>query len=153
LAAAAVAGLDPAHVGEALKAGESVHINVNGTEHSLVEEDLLVALQPLDGYQLEREGSHAVALDLSLDEGLLLEGLAREIVHAVQAERKNSGLEVEDRINLSLGGDDRLMQAATDHREWIAGEVLALDVQIGSDAGKTEVTVDSLALRIGVERA
>jgi isoleucyl-tRNA synthetase len=153
LAAAAVVGLDPAHVGEALKAGESVHINVNGTEHSLVEEDLLVALQPLDGYQLEREGSHAVALDLSLDEGLVLEGLAREIVHAVQAERKNSGLEVEDRINLSLGGDERLMQAASDHKDWIAGEVLALDLQIGSDACKTEVTVDSLVLKIGVERA
>ena len=150
-AAAAVAGLDPAHVGEALKAGEKVHINVGGTEHSLGEEDLLVAMQPLDGYQLEREGSHAVALDLNLDEDLLLEGLAREVVHAVQAARKNAGLEVEDRIVLQLGGDERVQQAIDAHREWIAAEVLATSLT-AAEAGE-EVTVDGHALLIGLSKA
>jgi isoleucyl-tRNA synthetase len=150
-AAAAVAGLDPAHVGEALKAGESVHINVGGTEHSLSEEDFLVAMQPLDGYQLEREGSHAVALDLNLDEGLLLEGLAREVVHAVQAARKNAGLEVEDRIALELGGDARVLQAVDAHGEWIAAEVLAISV--GRTEAGDQVTVDGHDLRIGLAKA
>jgi isoleucyl-tRNA synthetase len=150
-AAAAVAGLDPAHVGEALKAGESVHINVGGTEHSLSEEDFLVALQPLDGYQLEREGSHAVALDLNLDEGLLLEGLAREVVHAVQSARKNAGLEVEDRIALELGGDDRVLEAIDAHSDWIAAEVLATSMG-RTDAGDL-VTVDGHDLRIGLTKA
>ena len=60
----------------------------------------MLAMQPLDGYQLEREGSHAVALELELDEELRREGLAREIVHAVQNARKGAGLQVEDRIAL-----------------------------------------------------
>ena len=51
-------------------------------------DDLTLALQPLEGYQLEREGSHAVALELELDDELRREGLAREIVHAVQNARK-----------------------------------------------------------------
>ena len=68
--------------------------------------------QPLDGYQLEREGSHAVALELAIDEGLRREGLAREIVHAVQDARKDAGLDVEDRIALTLGGDAGLLDAA-----------------------------------------
>ena len=44
-------------------------------------------MKPLEGYQLEREGSHAVALDLALDDELRREGLAREVVHAVQSAR------------------------------------------------------------------
>ena len=65
-------------------------------------------MQPLDGYQLEREGSHAVALDLHLDDELRRRGLAREVIHAVQNARKGAGLAVEDRIALTLGGDAEL---------------------------------------------
>ena len=67
-------------------------INVDGHDHELGPDDLTLAMQPLDGYQLEREGSHAVALELELDEELRREGLAREVVHAVQNARKAAGL-------------------------------------------------------------
>ncbi len=50
-----------------------------------------------EGYSVEREGAHAVALDLAIDEDLREEGYAREIVHAVQNARKSAGLQVEDR--------------------------------------------------------
>jgi isoleucyl-tRNA synthetase len=48
-------------------------------------------LQPLEGYQVERAGTHAVALNLELDESLVREGWAREVVHAVQNARKAAG--------------------------------------------------------------
>jgi isoleucyl-tRNA synthetase len=152
LAAAAVEGLDPGHVGDALRAGTSVHINVGGTEHALGADDLLVAMKPLDGYQLEHQGSHAVALELALDDELIREGLAREIVHAVQAARKEAGLDVEDRIALKLGGDDRLMQAALLHQDWIATEVLAVSFEAGADSGN-ELTLDGLRLLVEVQKA
>ena len=57
-------------------------------------------MQPLEGYQVERAGSHAVALELELDDALRREGLAREIVHAIQNARKAAGLDVSDRIAL-----------------------------------------------------
>ena len=76
-------------------------------------------MQPLEGYQLEREGSHAVALELALDDELRREGLAREVVHAVQGARKAAGLAVEDRIALALGGDDELLDAARAHEAYV----------------------------------
>ena len=76
-------------------------------------------MSPLEGYQLEREGSHAVALELALDDDLRREGLAREVVHAVQNARKAAGLAVEDRIALTLGGDAELLDAARAHEPYL----------------------------------
>ena len=87
----AVAALDPAHVAAALREGREIGISLDGHDHTLGPSDLQLAMQPLDGYQLEREGSHAVALDLALDDELRREGLAREIVHAVQSARAARG--------------------------------------------------------------
>ena len=89
-----------------------------------------VVLQPLEGYQVERSGTHAVALNLELDDELRREGLAREVVHAVQAARKNAGLDVEDRIALTLGGDEELLAAARAHEDYVAGETLATSVEL-----------------------
>ena len=82
--------------------------------------DLLVTMKPLEGYQVEREGSHAVALELEIDDELRVEGWAREIVHAVQTARRDAGLEVSDRIVLTLDGDQALLDAARAHQEYIA---------------------------------
>jgi hypothetical protein len=76
-----------------------------------------------------------VALDLNLDEELRREGLAREIVHAVQNARKDAGLQVEDRISLALGGDGALLEAAEAHRDYIAGETLAVQLTIAPGPG------------------
>jgi isoleucyl-tRNA synthetase len=133
--AAAVAALDAAHVAETIAAGGEVGINVEGDEHTLGPDDLTLALQPLDGYEVEAEAGHAVALQLELDEELRREGLAREIVHAVQIARKEAGLEITDRIELGLGGDEELLEAARAHRDYLAGEVLATSVDYGAGGG------------------
>ena len=62
--AAAVAGLDAARAARTLREGGQVHINVDGKEHALGADDVQLVLQPLEGYQVERSGTHAVALDL-----------------------------------------------------------------------------------------
>ena len=82
-------------------------VSVAGDDHELSAEDLTLALAPLEGYGLEREGSHAVALELALDDELVRAGRAREIVHAVQQRRRDGGLEITDRIALVLGGNER----------------------------------------------
>ena len=126
--AAAVEALDAAHVAAVLAEGGEVGISIDGDDHTLGPEDLTLALQPLDGYEVEAEAGHAVALQLELDEELRREGLAREIVHAVQNARKEAGLEITDRIELSLGGDEELLAAAREHEAYLAGEVLATSV-------------------------
>ncbi len=149
--AAAVASLDPDHVAAALRDGGRVGISVDGHDHELGADDLMLAMQPLEGYQLEREGSHAVALELELDEDLRREGLAREIVHAVQAARKAAGLQVEDRIELRLGGDEELLAAAREHEAYIARETLAVAIAYDG-AGEPTVTIEGRPLAIGVAR-
>ena len=153
-AAAAVAGLAGGHVAAALRDGRSVGINVAGTDYELGADDLLVSMKPLAGYQVEREGSHAVALELQIDEDLRVEGWAREIVHGVQAARRAVGLDISDRIVLTFDGDEQLLDAGRRHQDYIAQETLALDVRYDEGViDATHVEIDGLALSIGVARA
>ena len=105
-------------------------------------------MEPLEGYQVEAESGHAVALELDLDDELRREGLAREVVRAVQEARKQAGLEVSDRIALALGGDEELLAAAREHESYIAGETLATSVDYGADGAGEKATIEGRELRI-----
>jgi isoleucyl-tRNA synthetase len=147
--AAAIAALDPAR----LRAGERVGLNFNGQDHEIGPEDVTMVLQPLEGYQVERSGTHAVALNLELDDELRREGLAREVVHAVQSARKNAGLDVEDRISLTLAGDEELLAAAREHQDYVAGETLATSLEFDGAGGDERTEIDGRALLISVRLA
>ena len=69
-----------------------------------------------------------MALALDLDDDLAAR-LAREVVHAVQNARKQAGLEITDRIELRLGGDPELVDAARAHEDYVAGETLANSIE------------------------
>jgi isoleucyl-tRNA synthetase len=158
LAAKAIAALDPARVAAAVRGGGSIGIAVGDREHTLAEQDVILTMKAPEGYSVEREGAHAVALDLSIDDSLLREGRSREIVHAVQNARKGAGLEVEDRIELVLGGDAALLDAAREHEAYVSGETLA--VSLGSGDGDTaamdyreQTEIEGLQLVIALSRA
>ena len=163
LVAEAIAALEPGHVVAALRDGGEVGVSVGGREHTLSAQDLLVTMHAPDGYSVEREGAHAVALDLMIDEDLRREGRAREIVHAVQNARKTAGLQVEDRIELALDGDPALLDATQAHRDYLNGETLAVALELGlpapgDDAGAAagaieyyeQTEIDGMALTIAL---
>jgi isoleucyl-tRNA synthetase len=149
--AAAVEALDAAHVAAVMADGGEVGINVEGDEHTLGPDEITLALQPLDGYEVEAEAGHAVALQLELDDELRQEGLAREIVHAVQIARKEAGLDITDRIVLALGGNDDLLEAARAHEGYVTGEVLATSVAYDAADGAT-AKIDGRELTIALSR-
>ncbi|HSS42651.1 MAG TPA: isoleucine--tRNA ligase [Solirubrobacterales bacterium] len=151
--AAAVEALDAANVGGVLAEGGEIGIAIDGTDHSLGPDDVTLALQPLEGYEVEAEAGHAVALQLELDDELRREGLAREIVHAVQNARKAAGLEITDRIDLTLTGDQDLIEAARAHQDYLATEVLATTVSYDGTANGAAAKIDGRDLNIGVSRA
>ncbi len=152
--AAAVEALDAAHVAAAVEGGREVGINIDGKDHSLSPDEVSLVMEPLEGYQVEAEAGHAVALQLELDEELRREGLAREIVHSIQNARKESGLDVSDRIELRLGGDAELLEAARKHEAYIAAETLATEVHYdGAGADVISATIEGRELSIGVARA
>jgi isoleucyl-tRNA synthetase len=134
---------------------------VAGRDHTLSADDVILTMRAPDGYSVEREGAHAVALDLAIDADLRDEGRAREMVHAIQGARKTAGLQVEDRIELALDGAASLLDAAAQHRDYIARETLAVAVHLGVDAVReaaaTDYTeqaeVDGLALNISLRLA
>ena len=139
-AAAAVAALDATHVADALRRGATIAVHVDGQDHELGEADLQLVMQPLDGYQVERAGSHAVALDLHLTDELRREGVARDVVHAIQAERKNAGLDVSDRIALRIEADADTVAAVRAHETYVAGETLATAVTL-EEGDELRITV------------
>jgi isoleucyl-tRNA synthetase len=172
-AAEAIAALDPAKVAAAMRgddgadgqgpAGEElgIGISVGSREHVLRRDDVILTMKAPEGYSVEREGAHGVALDLSLDEELVREGRAREMVHAIQNARKEAGLQVEDRIELWLAGDGSLVEAAEEHRDYLAGETLALaltlsenglDGNAGEGCYREATEVDGLELTIALRR-
>jgi isoleucyl-tRNA synthetase len=180
LAADAIAALDPARVAAAVRGdgdpsadgdsagignsstggtGGTIGITVDGHEHKLTADDVILTMRAPEGYSVEREGAHAVALEQAIDDELREEGWAREIVHAVQSARKTGGLEVEDRIALRLGGDQALLAAAGKHREYVSNETLAVDFELGEDAPldapdySAEVAIDGAKLSISLRRA
>jgi isoleucyl-tRNA synthetase len=152
-AKAAIEALEAGAVKRALDSGEEIGVMVDGKDHTLGADDLSLVMEPLEGYQVEAEAGHAVALALELDDELRAEGWAREIVHAVQNARKSAGLEVSDRIELSLGGDDDLLAAARAHEPYISGETLATTVAYEADGGAESTTVEGRRLLIAVSRA
>jgi isoleucyl-tRNA synthetase len=97
---------------------------------------------------LAQEGGYAVALDTALDEELRREGLARELARKLNDLRKASGLEISDRVRVTVWADDRLAHAARHHAKWIAGEVLAEDWDVAEgdppDAGVAQLDVDGV---------
>jgi isoleucyl-tRNA synthetase len=147
----AVAALDASHAAATLRDGGTVGILINGGDYPLTADDVQLVLQPLQGYQVERSGTHAVALNLELDDELHREGLAREVVHAIQAARKAAGLNVEDRISLTLGGDGELLDAVRANEAYVTGETLTKSVTYNSSSGQS-TEIEGRPLRITVER-
>ncbi len=156
LAADAIAALDPATLAAAVRGGDGLGIAVGGREHTLTAQDVILTMRAPEGYSVEREGAHAVALDLTIDESLLREGRSREIVHAVQNARKTAGLDVEDRIELALGGEQALMDAVSEHAQYVSGETLAVSLALGDDAPepdyREQTEVEGLTLEIALRR-
>jgi isoleucyl-tRNA synthetase len=157
--AAAVGALDPKHTMARLREGAAVGVSVGGHDHTLTADELQFNMQPPDGFSVEREGTHAVALDLAIDDELRLEGLSRDIVHAIQNARRSAGLAVEDRIELRLEGDQSLLQAARTHGGYVRGETLTVEIQVGADSGvpapmdhSERATIDGLNLDIALRR-
>ncbi len=95
--------------------------------HELSPEEVLIERRGKEGWAVAGEDGLTVALDLTLDEQLELEGRTREAIHAVNAMRKDAGLEITDRIVLTLPA------GLAEHQDWIARETLAERVEPGDE--------------------
>ncbi len=126
---------DGAEIASAIAQGETFEITVAEQTIVLGEEDILIETSSAEGYACSEDGGYLTALDTSLDEALILEGLARELIRTVQEARKQAGLEVSDRIVLGVSGSEGVLEALDRHRDYLMAETLATKWSVGqSDA-------------------
>ncbi|MFE2677655.1 isoleucine--tRNA ligase [Streptomyces hygroscopicus] len=129
--AKAIAEADAAALSVALREG-TASVTVDGEQVSLSPDEVIITETPREGWSVASDAGATVALDLEITPELRRAGLARDAIRLIQEARKNSGLDVADRIALRWqSADEELRQALTDHAELIADEVLATDFAAG----------------------
>jgi isoleucyl-tRNA synthetase len=142
--AGAVASLTPDELAPVLD-GDSLEV----LGETLTLDDLVISRTALPGVVVQTEGALALALDTTITGDLRAEGMAREIVSRVQQMRRDSGFDVTDRIRITWSSDDELVrQAFGRHLDTISSEVLAIDVEQGTDAPVSELDGHTVALEI-----
>ena len=141
----------------AFEKGGKLAISVGNDSRELDPDDLTI-IRRASGNMIVKEASgYFAAIDPEVTPELRMEGLAREVVSRVQRMRKDSGFAVSDRILLAVSGSDELEAAIRAHSEWIANEVLALDIKVAGGTEKIHaaqsVDIDGQPASIAIERA
>ena len=114
----------------------------------LTAEDLIITETPKSGWSVTSHAGESVALDLTLTPALIRAGLIREIIRAIQEERKNSGFEISDRISVKWNGSEAIAEALAEGFATISEEVLALEMDHDSSLAIIESEIGLvLALR------
>ncbi len=152
-AAADIAAL-PASELSRLRAGERVTIVLDGDPVELAPEEVLVQVESQADFPVETDGRFVVWLDTTLDDGLLAEGLAREVVTRVNGLRKEAGLAVEERVRARFSSPDpQLARSLERHRDLIASEILAEAIEIGPGVPPPANALGSATWDLGPGRA
>ncbi len=131
----ALAAADGAEVRRALTDDGVYRVEVDGEVIELGSDDLDVRATAHEELVLAQDGGLAVALDTTLDDALRSEGLARELVRALNDHRRDLDLQLSDRIRVELHALGPVAAAALEHHDWIMGEVLAASFDVTEDAG------------------
>jgi len=153
---AALDAVDGAEVRRAFDAEGVWRLEVDGATVELGPDDVEIRAEQHEELALAQEGSRAVALDLTLDDALRAEGIARELVRVINDRRKADGFEIADRITAALHATGRVHDAAVVHRDWIAGEVLASSFEVVENqvpTGPASTTVDGDPIWLSLQRA
>ena len=132
---------------------KSLELNLNGDIVRLEEDDLLVQSQDIPGWIVASEGGYTVALDTTITEELLQEGIARDFVNRIQNLRKDMGLDLVDKIHILLADPEPVVRAAIERfREYISTETQALRLELRDDLnGGNELEMDPYVLRVRIE--
>lgn len=120
---------------EKFEKGESHPIVIDGEKILLSPEDVSIERKVREGLVAVSEGGVTVALDTTLTESLLLEGIAREIINKVNTMRREGGFQVTDRVVLKMDTTGRVKEAFAIHKDLIMGEVLAVSIEFAPCTG------------------
>lgn len=116
-------------------------------------DDFDISSKDIEGWLVANEGNITVALDITIDQKLMDEGIAREIVSKIQTLRKSKGFEVTDRISLCFNGDSEIYKSISNNIEYIKSETLANEIQFDCEGDQgLEVLFDKLKTKIFITK-
>ena len=143
--AAAVNAFDQSDISALEKEGNATLL-LDGQEVEITTDDVLITTKDVPGWLVSSDGDLTVALDFTITDELKDEGIAREFVNRIQNLRKDSGLEVTDKIALQIENHSEIERAIKNNLDYICAETLAgsleLVSEISGDSAK-EVEVES----------
>ena len=113
--------------------GEPFQLEVDGTTISLSPEDVLIETSSAAGFACAEDSGYLTALDTTLNDELVLEGVLRELIRTVQDARKRAGLDVSDRIVLGVSGSAAVDAALDRYRDYLMSETLAVEWTVGQE--------------------
>ena len=132
----------------------SVTLNILDEEVVLTSDEIEVITQDIPGMLVLSEGGHTVALDVTISPELRSEGLARELVNRLQNLRKESKLEVTDKINVSFTGDEEIINAINANKEYVCQETLTEQLTENPDAkSANELSFDGVTVYVKIEKS
>ncbi len=137
-----------------LESEKSWKTSVDGVEVLLEMEDFEILAEDIPGFLVATENGLTVALDNTISEELRQEGIARELINRVQNLRKDSGLEITDRITLTIECSENLMQAIAKNQDYVCNEVLANTITFGTTTNSILIDlVEEGDTKLGLSKA
>ncbi len=150
--AQAIGSFDQAAIARLERDGEATLELPDGAV-TIRREDVEISTDDMPGYLVASEGALTVALDMTLDEALLAEGLAREFVNRIQRIRKDLDLEVTDRIKVDISGPDETTGALVRFANYICSEILADDLRVVDElATSMDLLINEAPVRVFVHK-
>ena len=132
----------------------SKELTIDGKTLTLTLEDVDITSQDIEGWLVASSSTGlVVALDATITDELRAEGIARELVNRIQNLRKDTGLEVTDRIRILLQKQDALEKAVRANEAYIKAETLANEILFADTLQGEEVAFDDIVTKIAVEKA
>jgi isoleucyl-tRNA synthetase len=133
-------GKELAAVRSALSAGEYEQVDggFRVAGHELGPEDVLVERRGREGWALASDGAVTVAVDMTLDDELRLEGRVLDLIHHLNLKRKEAGLALTDRIVVTLPASDAELLV---HEDWIKDEVLATEIRVDGGSAEPQIAL------------
>ena len=131
----------------------NLDIEVNGKNITLERTDVEITSQDIEGWLVANEGTLTVALDVTINDDLRKEGIARELINRIQNLRKDSGFEVTDRIDVVLQKDTHIENAVNHNIEYIKTETLTEELEIIDrvDNG-IEIAFDDVSTKLFIQK-
>ena len=152
--AAAMSALTNNEIGR-LEADGKYDIEVEGQTLTVELADVEIVSEDIPGWTVASDGNLTVALDLTIDESLRRQGMARELVKRIQAYRKQAGFNLADRIRITLFADERITDAVADFGAYIKQQVLATEIATTSNAEGLDLSLKfgDFDLPVSIEKA